>query len=93
MNTEFDNTNSGALFVNDRKRGDKSPDFKGSADTVCPGCGEMHKFWMSAWKKKARNGSGFLSMAFTPDETSDTGQSPKPEAKNDDFDFDDDTPF
>lgn len=93
MSKDFDNTNSGAMFVNDQKRNDKSPDFKGNCEPACPSCGAVHKFWLSGWKKKARNGNGFLSIALTPDETSTSGQPPKPEAEDDAFDFDDDIPF
>jgi hypothetical protein len=93
MNNDYDNTNSGAMFVNDRKRGANSPDFKGQCEPACPHCGAVTKFWLSGWKKKARNGSGFLSLAFTPDETDQNGQAPKPDAKKDDFDFDEEIPF
>jgi hypothetical protein len=92
--SDFDNTNSGALFKNDRKRGANSPDFKGQCEPVCPHCGAKTKFWLSAWKKLKRGGGGFLSLAFTADETQETPDgkvSPKPE--KDDFDFDDDIPF
>lgn len=92
MNQNFDNTNNGALFKNDRKQNEKSPDFKGSCEPACPECGAVTKYWLSAWKKKSRGGQGFLSLAFTADE-SRGGQPPKPDAGEDPFDFDDDVPF
>jgi hypothetical protein len=94
MNNDFDNTNNGALFVNDRRQNDKSPDFKGQCEPACPSCGAVHKFWLSAWKKKARNGNGFLSLAFTADDQSVNSTPKKAESKGDDpFDFDDEIPF
>lgn len=98
MNSDFDNTNNGALFINDRKRGENSPDFKGQCEPACPSCGAIHKFWLSAWKKKTRAGKGFMSLAFTPDDSpissgfSNNEETPKTEGE-DPFDFDDDIPF
>jgi uncharacterized protein (DUF736 family) len=91
---EYDKTNSGVLFVNDRKQGEQSPDFKGNCETVCPECGATSKFWMSAWKKRSKAGKGFLSAAFTPDDSEvNKPAAQKPAAGKDEFDFDDDIPF
>ena len=87
--SDFDNTNSGAMFVNDRKQSDRSPDFKGSCEPECPHCNTTHKFWLSGWKKKAKNGNGFLSLALTPDEPQVNTQP----VTDDVFDPDQDIPF
>lgn len=89
--SDFDNTNSGAMFVNDRKQNERSPDFKGNAEPKCPHCHTSHKFWISGWKKKAKNGNGFLSLAFTPDDA-EVNSSPAPVTDNV-FDPDEDIPF
>lgn len=54
--------NSGALFTNDKKEKDTHPDFKGSA--VINGV----EYWLSAWKKKDKNGKTYLSTSYTPKE-------------------------
>lgn len=85
---DFDNTNSGAMFVNDKKRGNNSPDFKGSGEPVCPHCGTITKFWISAWKKISKGaGRNFLSLAFTPDDSA-INTKPTPAATQDEFSMD-----
>lgn len=72
----YDNNNSGALFINDRKEKDTHPDFKG--DVTINGV----QYWVSAWKKTSQNGKRFMSLSFQPKE--------KPEdlpGEGDEFDF------
>ena len=57
--------NSGSLFTNQRKVKDTHPDFNGS---VMIGGVE---YFVSGWKKVARTGKTFISMAFTPKEKED----------------------
>lgn len=56
--TQYDNTNRGAIFKNDRKEKDKHPDYKGSvnADGV--------EYWVSAWIKEGKKGK-FFSLSLT----------------------------
>ena len=70
---EYDNTNRGAIWKNDKKETDKHPDFKGEAN--CNG----KDFWVSAWKRKpgASDKSPALSFAFTPK----NAQAPKPKSE------------
>lgn len=86
----FDNTNSGALFPNDRKQNEKSPNVKGEAHICCPHCGAVQKFWVSAWTKVSKGGKKFMSLAFNADTT--TAPAPK-SAPSLDEEFDDDIPF
>jgi len=50
MNMEFDNSNRGALFLNDRKTSDNHPDWKGRINIA----GVDH--WLSGWKKQTAKG-------------------------------------
>lgn len=68
---QYDNRNSGALFVNDKKTEAKHPSFRGSASIVTPS-GETIEFWVSAWVKQGKNGE-FLSLSYTPKEGSAAG--------------------
>ena len=56
---DYDNTNRGVLFVNDRKTTDKHPDYKGNIHfgTV--------KMSLSAWKKTSSSGKQFLSISVS----------------------------
>lgn len=60
---QYDNRNSGALFVNDKKTEAKHPNFRGQAQVVTPS-GELVDLWVSAWVKQGKNGE-FLSLSFT----------------------------
>lgn len=55
---EFDNSNRGVLFKNDRKEKDSHPDYRGK--------GNYHgkDFEISVWVKKDRNGKSFMSLSF-----------------------------
>lgn len=64
---DYDNTNTGAMFVNDRKTTDRHPDRSGNAEIKCPHCDQVSPYWVSGWIKTAkRSGQKFLSLAFSP---------------------------
>lgn len=56
---EFDNTNRGALFRNNRKTTDKHPDYTGQINV------NGVDFWISAWSKQSAKGP-LLSLSVTP---------------------------
>lgn len=58
---QYDNTNRGVLFVNDRKEKDSHPDRKGSINV------EGKEYWLSGWIKQGANGQ-FLSLSVQPKE-------------------------
>jgi len=92
----YDNTNSGALFKNEDRRNDNSPNARGSADIQCPCCNATTKFWISAWTKMSKSNKLYQSVAFTPDDPAKSR--PSPEAIRaalgaNNTDFDDDIPF
>lgn len=72
--TEYDNTNSGALFKNDDKD-EAHPnwaDYQGSINV------EGVDYWISAWLKKSKKGQPFMSLSVR---SKDSQRAPRP--KND----------
>lgn len=85
--TEYDNTNRGALWKNDRKRGDNDPDYTGKIDV------NGVEMWLSAWIKKGAKGS-FMSLSVKPKDAPNARPKPayKPPAPRHDM-LDDEIPF
>ena len=55
--SEYDNTNTGALFKNDKGDNHKRPDYKGNLNV------NGQEFWISAWLRDKKDGSGkFMSL-------------------------------
>lgn len=59
QNSDYDNTNRGILFENDRKRSDKHPDFRGSINV------DGRDYWLSGWEKETKKGPA-LSLSVEP---------------------------
>lgn len=59
MSKQYDNTNRGVLFINDRKEQDNHPDRKGSINI------EGKEYWLSAWDKETAKGET-ISLSVTP---------------------------
>lgn len=91
---EYDNSNRGSLFVNDRKEKESQPDYRGNVTVVSPS-GESFEMWISGWKKKTRDGAAMLSISLRHKEEAQkpaAKAASKPAAKVAD-DLDDDIPF
>ena len=63
--SNYDNTNRGVLFKNDRKEKDTHPNMKGSINV------EGVEYWVSAWTKEGSNGK-YMSLSVTPKEQTQT---------------------
>lgn len=68
--TEYDNTNRGVLFKNDRKESDKHPDYKGNVNV------NGVEFWLSAWIKESTKGK-FMSLSVQPKDAQQTAPTPR----------------
>ena len=91
--SEYDNTNRGVLFKNDRKNGnERAPDYKGTMNVD----GVEH--WLSGWVRKSKAGATFLSLSLgdpkeqqTPPLSQDAqrrqGGGPAPTVPDDDIPF------
>ena len=63
MAEQYDNTNRGALFINNRRTTDKHPNMTGSINV------DGREYWISGWTKfKSSSGEKFLSLSVTPKE-------------------------
>lgn len=89
----FDNTNSGALFKNDKRGNERSPEYKGECAPMCPHCGRKSEFWLSAWIKSMKRDPSkkFMSLALTPKE--EPKNNSHQNYDNPPIDIDDDIPF
>jgi hypothetical protein len=61
MNQQYDNTNRGVLFKNDRKEKDTHADYKGTINV------NGEEMWLSAWIKDGQKGK-FMSLSVQPKE-------------------------
>lgn len=68
--SNFDNTNRGVLFVNDRKQSDNHPDYKGSINIAGV------DYWLSAWTKSGQKGD-FLSLSLGDPKEQQQSQAPR----------------
>lgn len=59
MAQEYDNTNRGAIFKNERKTTDSQPDFTGSLNV------DGVEFWVSAWKRKPGASEKYPALSFS----------------------------
>ena len=62
MTKQYDNTNGGALFPNDKKQKESHPDYRGNINV------DGTEYWIKGWKKPAKTGMRFLSLSLTKKE-------------------------
>ncbi len=85
MAKQYDNTNRGVLFKNDRKETDQHPDYRGNINV---GGAE---FWLDAWiNESKKDGSKFMSLRIKPKEQKQASAASQPAPAGD---FSDDIPF
>ena len=59
--SNYDNTNSGALFKNDKQGNENWPDYRGQINV------DGQDFWISAWLKTSKkDGTKYMSLAIQP---------------------------
>jgi hypothetical protein len=56
--TEYDNTNRGSIWKNDKKETEKHPDFTGSLNV------DGVEYWVSAWKRKEGAAAKAPALSF-----------------------------
>ena len=80
--TQYDNTNRGSLFKNDKKTEEKHPDLSGSINI------DGTEYWISGWSKVSKGGQKFISLSVRQKQEQ-TRQSSQPtrKAKEEDSDI------
>jgi uncharacterized protein (DUF736 family) len=81
---QYDDTNKGAIFKNDRKQNERQPDYNGTINV------EGKEYYISCWIKESKAGKKFFSTSLTAKEQP---QQPTPQAAAPQFDNDEDLPF
>jgi len=82
---DYDNTNRGALFKNDKKETEKQPDYRGKLNV------NGKDFYLSAWIKSAKDGGKFMSLSVS--EPMQGHQATKAKPKADLMNMKDDIPW
>ena len=82
---EYDNTNRGSIWKNEKKETEKHPDFTGSLNV------EGVEYWVSAWKRKPDASDKAPALSFSIKEKEER-KAPEPN-KTVEPDFDDRIPF
>lgn len=57
--SNFDNTNRGSIWKNDKKETEKHPDFTGSLNV------EGKEYWVSAWKRRPDQNEKAPALSFS----------------------------
>lgn len=85
--SNYDDSNKGAIWGNDKKETDKHPDFRGQANV------DGTEYWVAAWKRGPNDNpkSPALRFSFTPKDEQQR-QAPQSQPVPDDFD-NSDIPF
>jgi len=89
MAQDYDNTNRGSIWKNEKKESETHPDFTGSLNV------NGTEYWVSAWKRKPDQSDKAPALSFTvkpkdgaPAKKASTGTKSTSSA-----DFEDDIPF
>jgi uncharacterized protein (DUF736 family) len=90
--SNYDNTNTGALFKNDKQGNENWPDYRGSINI------NGEEFWISAWLKTSKkDNTKYMSLAVQPKEQkkqpAKQNKQRAPEPPPQDDAFDDEIPF
>ena len=72
---QWDNTNRGVLFPNDKKGNEARPDYTGDINV------EGVEYRLSAWNKRSKTGSSFLSISIQKKDGQQQRPAPKPAAQ------------
>ena len=67
--SDYDDTNRGALFKNERKEIETHADYNGTINVG------GQEYWLNSWLKESKNGKKYMSLSVKP---KDAQAAPKP---------------
>lgn len=73
---DFDNTNRGSIWKNDKKEKDTHPDFTGSLNV------NGVEYWVSAWKRKPDQSDKAPALSFSIKQKEASQPQPSPTRQN-----------
>lgn len=85
--SNYDNTNRGQIWPNDRKESEKHPDFKGGLNV------EGVEYWVSAWKRGSDANPKAPSLRFSIQKKEDSKRSQAVQQAPHSESLDDQIPF
>lgn len=88
--SDYDNTDRGALFRNDKKETETHPDYKGSINVGGT------EYWLSSWIKTSKDGKKYMSLSVKAKDAQpaqQAAQSRAPSPAQSLADMDSDIPF
>ena len=83
--SDYDDTNRGALFKNDKKESETHPDYKGSINV------DGTEYWLSSWLNKSKAGATYMSLSVKP--KNEDAEPARPKAQKPAPNAGDDIPF
>jgi hypothetical protein len=87
---QYDNSNRGALWKNDRREKETHPQLKGSTNVVCPHCNKTTDYWTSGWTSNDGGKKPLVSLSLQVKDQ--VVNAPAPAATND-VSLDEDIPW
>lgn len=86
---DYDNTNRGSIWKNDKKEKDTHPDFTGSLNV------DGTEYWVSAWKRKEGAAAKAPALSFSIKPKDERAERAKPENRvaEKNRDMNDEIPF
>jgi hypothetical protein len=79
--SDYDNTNTGALFKNDKEGNEKRPDYTGTVDV------EGVVYNVSSWIRTSKGGVKFMSLVLEKKEGGAKKAAPKQQSIDEDIPF------
>jgi len=58
--SDYDDTNRGALFKNERKEAETHADYNGTINVA------GQEYWLNSWLKESKNGKKYMSLKVKP---------------------------
>lgn len=92
---QYDNSNRGVLFKNDKKGHESRPDYRGEINIskgMFDACSRDGKLELSAWLKESKSGEKFMSLTvketYKKDDAAPASKGTPPKSDAEDFDSD-----